>query len=87
MLFKLSVLLSRYYSGTVEVIAVFCSFTFIVDNTELNTGDDSKAGGLLATTGGRILPYRLMAEPNLKIVSNATSQEYYPRQNNVSLAW
>ena len=51
---QMSVLLSRYYSGTVEVIDGFCSFNFIVDNTERITGDDSKAGGLLARTGGKI---------------------------------
>ena len=42
----LSVLLSRFYSGTVEVIDGFCSFNFLVDNIERNTGDDSKTGGL-----------------------------------------
>ena len=70
-----------------EVIDWYCIFKFIKDNTERNTGDYSKAGGLLATAGGKALTYRLVAEPSLMIDSNAPSQEYYPRHNNVSLAW
>ena len=30
---------------------IVVDLNFIVDNTERNTGDDSKAGGLLVTTG------------------------------------
>ena len=37
---------------------IVVDLNFIVDNTERNTGDDSKAGGLLATTGGKIQYYR-----------------------------